>query len=102
MTPSTNESATGAGASRFDANLYAPDSFERSQSALRTILGAHFHSNRKAWNIVALIPGYQEGPRIAAVVAGSRRYLPVVIVDDLAEDRPERLDDWALPSTPLS
>ena len=36
--------------------------------------------------IVALIPGYQEGPRIAAVVEGARRYLPVVVVDDGSTD----------------
>jgi len=35
----------------------------------------------EARNIVALIPGYQEGPRIAAVVAGARSFLPVVVVD---------------------
>ncbi len=40
----------------------------------------------EARNIVALIPGYQEGPRIAAVVAGSRRYLAVVVVDDGSTD----------------
>jgi glycosyltransferase involved in cell wall biosynthesis len=39
-----------------------------------------------ARNIVALIPGYQEGPRIADVVAGSRLYLPVVVVDDGSTD----------------
>jgi glycosyltransferase involved in cell wall biosynthesis len=36
--------------------------------------------------IVALIPGYQEGPRIAVVVAGARRSLPVVVVDDGSTD----------------
>jgi glycosyltransferase involved in cell wall biosynthesis len=40
----------------------------------------------EARNIVALIPGYQEGPRIAAVVAGSRLSLPVVVVDDGSTD----------------
>ena len=39
-----------------------------------------------ARNIVALIPGYQEGPRIAAVVAGARIFLPVVVVDDGSTD----------------
>lgn len=34
----------------------------------------------------ALIPGYQEGPRIAAVVAEVRRYLSVVVVDDGSTD----------------
>jgi glycosyltransferase involved in cell wall biosynthesis len=40
----------------------------------------------EAPRIVALIPGYQEGSRIAAVVAGARRYLPVVVVDDGSTD----------------
>jgi glycosyltransferase involved in cell wall biosynthesis len=36
--------------------------------------------------ILALIPGYQEGPRIAAVVERTRAYLPVVVVDDGSTD----------------
>ena len=36
--------------------------------------------------ILALIPGYQEGPRIAAVATGAARYLPVVVVDDGSTD----------------
>src|SRR6186997_968185 len=40
----------------------------------------------EAPRIVALIPGYQEGPRIAAVVAGARLFLPVVVVDDGSTD----------------
>jgi glycosyltransferase involved in cell wall biosynthesis len=36
--------------------------------------------------ILALIPGYQEGPRIAAVVQGARAFLPVVVVDDGSTD----------------
>ena len=36
--------------------------------------------------ILALIPGYEEGPRIAAVVDGARRFLPVVVVDDGSTD----------------
>jgi len=36
--------------------------------------------------IHALIPGYQEGPRIATVVAGARAYLPVIVVDDGSTD----------------
>ncbi|MDO8485233.1 MAG: glycosyltransferase family 2 protein [Candidatus Limnocylindrales bacterium] len=36
--------------------------------------------------ILALIPGYQEGPRIARVVEGARRHLPVVVVDDGSTD----------------
>ena len=40
-----------------------------------------------AWRpILALIPGYQEGPRIAAVVTAARRHLPVVVVDDGSTD----------------
>ena len=37
-------------------------------------------------SILALIPGYQEGPRIATVVAGARVFLPVVVVDDGSTD----------------
>jgi glycosyltransferase involved in cell wall biosynthesis len=36
--------------------------------------------------ILAVIPGYQEGPRIAAVVTGARAYMPVVVVDDGSTD----------------
>lgn len=36
--------------------------------------------------IVAVVPAYQEGPRIAAVVEATRRYLPVVVVDDGSTD----------------
>ena len=36
--------------------------------------------------VLALIPGYQEGPRIAAVVEQARAYLPVVVVDDGSTD----------------
>ncbi len=36
--------------------------------------------------ILALIPGYQEGPRIGPVVAAARRWLPVVVVDDGSTD----------------
>ncbi len=36
--------------------------------------------------ILALIPGYQEGPRIAAVVDAARIHLPVVVVDDGSTD----------------
>ncbi len=36
--------------------------------------------------IIALIPGYQEGPRIAAVVTDASRYLPVLVVDDGSTD----------------
>jgi glycosyltransferase involved in cell wall biosynthesis len=35
---------------------------------------------------VAVIPGYQEGRRIAQVVAVARRHLPVVVVDDGSTD----------------
>jgi len=37
-------------------------------------------------HLLALVPGYQEGPRIAAVVAGAGRHLPVVVVDDGSTD----------------
>ena len=36
--------------------------------------------------ILALIPGFQEGPRIAAVAEGARAFLPVVVVDDGSTD----------------
>jgi glycosyltransferase involved in cell wall biosynthesis len=35
---------------------------------------------------LALIPAYQEGPRIGAVVAAARRHLPVLVVDDGSTD----------------
>jgi glycosyltransferase involved in cell wall biosynthesis len=37
-------------------------------------------------SILALIPGYQEGPHIAAVVTAARVHLPVVVVDDGSTD----------------
>jgi glycosyltransferase involved in cell wall biosynthesis len=36
--------------------------------------------------IVALIPAYEEGPRIAAVVETARSHLPVLVVDDGSTD----------------
>lgn len=36
--------------------------------------------------IVALIPAYEEGPRIGAVVEAARRHLPVIVVDDGSTD----------------
>ncbi|MFL5755834.1 MAG: glycosyltransferase family 2 protein [Chloroflexota bacterium] len=36
--------------------------------------------------VVALIPGYEEGPRIAAVVREASRQLPVLVVDDGSTD----------------
>jgi glycosyltransferase involved in cell wall biosynthesis len=36
--------------------------------------------------IVALIPGYNEGPRIAEVVRGAALHLPVFVVDDGSDD----------------
>jgi glycosyltransferase involved in cell wall biosynthesis len=36
--------------------------------------------------VVALIPGYNEGPRIASVVRGAALYLPVIVVDDGSSD----------------
>lgn len=36
--------------------------------------------------IVALIPGYNEGPRIAEVVRGAAAHLPVLVVDDGSSD----------------
>jgi glycosyltransferase involved in cell wall biosynthesis len=36
--------------------------------------------------VLALIPGYEEGPRIARVVEGALRHLPVLVVDDGSTD----------------
>ena len=36
--------------------------------------------------VLALIPAYDEGPRIGAVVAAAARHLPVVVVDDGSSD----------------
>ena len=36
--------------------------------------------------VVALIPGHNEGPRIAAVVRGALEHLPVIVVDDGSRD----------------
>jgi glycosyltransferase involved in cell wall biosynthesis len=36
--------------------------------------------------ILALVPGYQEGPRIGHVVEAASRHLPVVVVDDGSTD----------------
>ena len=36
--------------------------------------------------IIALIPGYEEGPRIGSVVEAARRHLPVLVVDDGSSD----------------
>ena len=35
---------------------------------------------------MAVIPAYQEGPRIAVVVSAARRHLPVVVIDDGSTD----------------
>jgi glycosyltransferase involved in cell wall biosynthesis len=36
--------------------------------------------------IIVLIPAYEEGPRVAAVVGAASRHLPVVVVDDGSTD----------------
>jgi glycosyltransferase involved in cell wall biosynthesis len=36
--------------------------------------------------ILALVPGYDEGPRIGAVVTAASRHLPVLVVDDGSSD----------------
>jgi len=36
--------------------------------------------------IVAVIPAYQEAPRVGAVVAGAKAHLPVLVVDDGSTD----------------
>ena len=40
----------------------------------------------QAPRVLALIPGYEEGPRIGGVVARARRHLPVLVVDDGSTD----------------
>lgn len=37
-------------------------------------------------DVFALIPGYQEGPRIGAVVEAAKAHLPVLVVDDGSTD----------------
>jgi glycosyltransferase involved in cell wall biosynthesis len=37
-------------------------------------------------DLIALIPAYQEGPRIGAVVEAASRHLPVVVIDDGSRD----------------
>ena len=39
-----------------------------------------------AARIVALIPGYNEGPRVGTVVRGALEHLPVIVVDDGSSD----------------
>jgi glycosyltransferase involved in cell wall biosynthesis len=36
--------------------------------------------------VLALVPGYEEGPRIGAVVEAALRHLPVLVVDDGSSD----------------
>ena len=36
--------------------------------------------------LIAVVPAYREGPRIAAVVRGAQAFLPVVVVDDGSTD----------------
>ncbi len=36
--------------------------------------------------VLALVPGYEEGPRIGAVVGATLRHLPVLVVDDGSTD----------------
>jgi glycosyltransferase involved in cell wall biosynthesis len=45
--------------------------------------------------ILALIPAYREGPRIAPVVAGAREHLPVVVIDDGSDDDTAAVADVA-------
>jgi glycosyltransferase involved in cell wall biosynthesis len=43
-------------------------------------------ASEAAPSVVALIPGYNEGPRIGAVVRGALEHLPVIVVDDGSTD----------------
>lgn len=42
--------------------------------------------NEAVDGVIALIPAYQEAPRVAAVVQTTRQYLPVLVVDDGSTD----------------
>ncbi len=41
---------------------------------------------RPGATVIALIPAFQEGPRVGPVVTAARRHLPVVVVDDGSTD----------------
>jgi Glycosyltransferases involved in cell wall biogenesis len=41
---------------------------------------------RPVADVLALIPAYDEGPRVAGVVLGATAYLPVLVVDDGSND----------------
>ena len=45
-----------------------------------------YRSSVSRQHVMVLVPAFQEGPRIAAVVDGARRHLPVVVVDDGSTD----------------
>ncbi len=50
---------------------------------------------RSAAAILALIPAHDEAPRIAAVVEGAARHLPVLVVDDGSSDDTARVAEAA-------
>jgi len=54
--------------------------------------------------VLVVIPGFDEGPRIGAVVEAARRYLPVLVVDDGSSDdtaaRAEEAGAVVLPQRP--
>jgi hypothetical protein len=54
MTDDPNTMSSPQNYGGFNTDRYEASSTERAQSALRSILAAHFHNNRKNWNIVAL------------------------------------------------
>ncbi len=51
--------------------------------------------NEPADRVIALIPAYEEGPRVAAVVEAAGRHLPVVVVDDGSTDDTARAAETA-------
>jgi hypothetical protein len=51
---SGNSSGTTIESKSSGPERFQPDPFERAQSGLRTILAAHFHTNRRPWGILAL------------------------------------------------
>jgi glycosyltransferase involved in cell wall biosynthesis len=44
--------------------------------------------------VVAIVPAHNEEQRIAAVISGARRFVPVVVVDDGSTDRTARIAEY--------
>jgi Uma2 family endonuclease len=54
MTGEPSKYQTADDSKAFDLSRFESYSTERAQSALRTILAAHFHAHRRNWNVVTL------------------------------------------------